>query len=254
MAQTYPSPVVIEGNIDREEVTTTENLLVTIHLTNTEELPIDGLDVQVISPGLTIISEKRWPDNIHPNSSLVGQYVLQASRDGTFPISATATYTLNNTLVRPPLIRDMVSQLELDDVVVKSAPFLSQSTVWAGAPTTVLGTVIGFVITKLTDYFTSKRMEERDRKTKRQLAKSLVLTLLEVNQKRIEKDAPLDLGPWDEIEKLYYFIPEVLRNRIRDFYVDLDSFSRARGDATLKNSLNTSIEELLKNIKIGWIT
>jgi hypothetical protein len=248
-----PPPVVITGSLDQESITTSKNVVVTINLTNMGDIPASGLDVQVISPGLTVISEKEWPENLYPTSSLIGQYILQSSYEGTFPISVSTTYTLNDTRSSPPIITQMVSQQELGVVSVKSDPLFSWSTAWAGAPTTVLGAAVGFLITKLSDHFTSKQIEGRDKKSKTDLAKSYVLNFLEVNQKKVQDGQFPLLRTWESIEPVYEFIPTGLREGIRNLYLDLDVYSGDRENMIRRGEICSRITSLLETAK-GWHT
>src|SRR5215217_3629396 len=163
------SPLIINGEINPREITTTGSVVVTVKLTNVGDLPVKGINVQVIPPGFKIISEKKWPDNIYPNSFIIGQYILQPYDTGIHPISVSATYTINNTAISPPEIKQRVSILELGDAEVHWD--LSWPSAWNLTSTTLLGTFIGFVITKVSDYLTSKRIESRERKEKIEKAK-----------------------------------------------------------------------------------
>jgi hypothetical protein len=65
-----PPPIIITGTIDLPLTTISKNVLVTVNLTNKGNLAGKGIDVQVYSPGFKVLSEKKWPDNIYPNSSV----------------------------------------------------------------------------------------------------------------------------------------------------------------------------------------
>lgn len=54
------SPVIIKGNVDTRVVATGNNILVTVDLTNNDQIPAKGLDVQVISLGFNIVSQIEW--------------------------------------------------------------------------------------------------------------------------------------------------------------------------------------------------
>jgi hypothetical protein len=238
--------IIISGEIDPKVTTTSRNVLVTINLVNSGNISAQGLDIQVVSSGFTTTSQKRWPDNIYPSSSLSGQYILQPSTTGTFPVFASATYTTNDTTHVPNEIRQMVSKQKIGDVTVQTDPILSWSSAWAGVPTTILGTVIGFVITKATDYFTSKRMETRERKQKTELAKSYVLNWLETNEIFIKERGHAQFGKtWDGLSSVYEFIPENLRDRIRKLYVELRSYANSQNKDSLSQRLCTEISEAL---------
>jgi hypothetical protein len=248
------SPIKIDGNIDPKSISLGKNVLVTVSLTNTGDLPAKGLDVQVISSGFKIVSEKKWPANIYPGSSVLGQYTLQPYTTGTFPILVSATYVLNNTAVTPPEINQTVSNQKLGDVYVHSDFDLSWSAAWAGAPTTILGALIGFGIAQLTDHWTSKRAEQKDKNEKKNLAKSYILNWLEVNQKAVGNSQPPRFGKtWDGIESVYQFIPIPLRTSIRDLYIELLSYATSGTKSTLSPGLCTTIGNILVNAR-GWQT
>jgi hypothetical protein len=247
------SPVSIQADLDRRSITTSENVILTVNLTNTGHFLVMELDIQISSPGFKVISQKEWPDNFYPNSSLIGQYILEPTSSGTFPIFLSSTYILNDTQTRPPTIKQIGSTQELGEVYIQSDPFLSWSSAWEGAPTTILGIIVGFVITKVTDYWTSRRIEERDRKEKTDLAKSYVFNWLEVNQKLVEKNQPPRFDkPWEGIESVYEFIPNTLRNKIRNLYIELNDYSGSGNKNSLSPDLCTKISALQD--ANGWIT
>src|SRR6476660_6827951 len=142
------SPLVITGKIDPNVTTISNNIVATVNLTNIGNLPLNGIDVQVISSDLKILSEKKWPDKIYPNSSISGQYILQASNTGSFPITISSTYLVNNTATKPPEIRQGVSSAKLGDAIVQPDLGLSWSSVWNSTITTLIGAFFGFLISK----------------------------------------------------------------------------------------------------------
>jgi hypothetical protein len=248
------APISINASLDRRSIYENDKVIVTVNVANKGNLLVKGLDIQIVSSGLKLSSQKNWPENFFPNSSLVGQYILETSGTGTFPVSLSSTYTVNNTSSRPPTVKQFGSTEKIAEVYVAPNSFLSWSSAWEGAPTTILGTIIGFVITKVTDYWTSRRIEERDRAGKTALAKSYVLHWLEINEKLVEKHQPPRFAdPWQGIENVYDYIPDSLRDEIRNLYIDLRDYSDSPNKGVEAPSLCTKISNAIQNTK-GWIT
>jgi hypothetical protein len=115
-------------------------------MTNIGNLPAKGIDVQVLSPGFKVLSEKKWPDTIYPNSSITGQYILQPLYTGTHTIYVSTTYFTNNTSTRPFELKQMVSNSKLGEAKVQSDLFSSLSgATWLQHPLTLI--IIGGIVT-----------------------------------------------------------------------------------------------------------
>jgi hypothetical protein len=167
-----------------------------------------------------------------------------------------ATYTVNNTSTKPPEIKQGSSSVDLGDVIVQTDWGLSWSSVWNGASATLIGTFFGFVITKASDYFTSRQTEEGERRKRVEMARSCLLEWLEINEKRIVRNLNPELGSWDTLVKegLYSLIPEDrnLRSLASDIAIDVDYYHLNQGQRPqLAGPLSTKIL-LAINITKNW--
>jgi hypothetical protein len=249
-------PIVMSGSLSANVITASDNIVLTVNLKNNGELLAKSLDVQVVSTGFTVLSQKNWPTNIYPNSSLTGKYILQPRGTGTFPIYVTSTYTLNNTSLRPPKIEQTVSELQLNDVTVQSDLLLSWSNAWNTIVTTLLGTVVGFIITKISDSLTARRIEDANKREKSNLAKSLVSLFLETNKKLVKEELPPEFGvSWDSLgnQSVFHIIPSEIRDKIGTLYIklrDYQSKTIAERRAS-KDELCTEITQII-NMMDTW--
>lgn len=256
VASKIMEPIVMSGSLSANVITASDNIVLTVNLKNNGELLAKSLDVQVVSTGFTVLSQKNWPTNIYPNASLTGKYILQPRGTGTFPIYVTSTYTLNNTSLRPPEIKQMVSDLQLNDVTVQSDLSLSWSNAWSTIVTTLLGTVVGFIITKISDSLTARRIEDSNKREKSNLAKSLVTLFLETNRKLVENDLPPEFGvSWDSLgtQSVFHVIPSDILDRISTLYIRLRDYqNRTIAERqTLKGDLCTYITQII-NMMNTW--
>jgi hypothetical protein len=231
--------------------------MVTIYLTNNDSLPVNGLDVQLTSVGLKVMAEKKWPNFLYPNSSISGQYVLQPMYLGTHDISLSVTYFTNDTMTNPPTIKQSTSEVSLGNVVIQ-ADWGLWSSAWNGVSTTLLGTFFGFVITKVSDYFTSRRAKQEMMEERLEKTKACLLEWLEVNEKKVEDKIEPEMGlTWDELIKggLYHHIPnsDNLRNLVREIYLDLVEYHEKPKDRpTLSGPLLSKIQNAL-TVTREWV-
>jgi hypothetical protein len=250
-AQVVP-PLSIKIEPETLTINQEQTIMVKVVLTNNGDLPIESLDIQIVSPGFKTTSKKNWSSVIYPNSTISGQYLLESITDGKFPITASASYLTKNSASIPPEIKQLQSTFTSPDITVtgKADSPIGWASIGEGTISTAIGVGLGLIVPKLADAISNIGSEARERQQRFERLKGLLLYELGSNYKNIERLEHAEIERWRKIadENIFYLLSENpdLETNLMNLYADLGRYNRM--DQNVKNGLKPALLEAITQI------
>lgn len=218
----------ITAKIDPRVVNSDQKSIIYVNLQNTNSDLITELDVQLVTPGLEIVDEKKWPNQIYPNSSLIGIYTLKPRESGNHPVYISATYLMNNNSVLASP-KQSTAEIKAGEIIVQAA----WSLLWLNnnaAITGIIGIVLGASITKISDLMLFKVTQNRERGKKIEKLKGHLLQFLDVNEKRLKRKENTIFYNWYTMsnEGLYHLILDkpFINTKAQNLYVRFEAYNK----------------------------
>lgn len=249
--------LMMDGTVYPNSVPKGESLAINLTVRNIGNFPLQDLDVQIVSPGLETISEKKWPSDVFSNSTMQGLYILKAMSEGRYNIGATASYFVNDTKTND--IKYFSKSIPIGEVTVNWGFGDFFSPFWQGVGTTILGGLLGLIITKTADHFANKsKMNVENAENKRRF-KGLLMSELKENKQYIQMrnvKPPLLIRNWELIKTtgLYHYCKEkvgledkiiILYSKYREY----NEFGRRTNDNELGDEITNLTTEIYNSIE-----
>jgi hypothetical protein len=171
LQSSYPISASTSGAIDinysviPETIEKGNNLLLNVTVTKAGKNIVENFNIDIISSGFRVLSEKEFPAKIYPNSTVHKQYVLEALDMGKHDIYSDWFYEINSTSNPNSSLITQFSDISLIgkiDVVQPSFE-VEYSSLWGVTISTLIGLTAGALITRLGEKFKQRDNERKER-------------------------------------------------------------------------------------------
>lgn len=250
-AQLTP-PLTIKIEPERSMLDEGQIFMVKVVLTNNGDLPIQSLDIQIVSPGFETASKKNWSSILYPHSIISGQYLLESITAGKFAITASASYLTKNSSSIPPEIKQLQSTFTSTDITVtgKADSPIGWASLGEGTISTAIGVAVGLIVPKIGSAISNIGSESRERQQRFERVKSLLLYELGSNFRNINLLEYAEIDRWRKIadENIFYLLSENphLETSLMDLYAEIGRYNSL--DKAAKNGIKPSLLETITQI------
>jgi hypothetical protein len=249
------SLISVTGKLGSETVMVGEDLMVHLNVTNNGDLPVEDFDLQLMSEGFRIVSDKEWPKTIYAKSTVAGTCLLQASSDGRHQVSVSVTYMINMATTGGQVEQFGFSD-EIGEVEVKSEWMPEFSTYWQAAASAAGGAIVGFLAPRIGEAIFARGTAEREKRARIAKAKSILLRELMLNERNVQNSLPTSVNGWDllQSEGVYYLVAQnnELEPVMPALYSEFLKYNRKSNEERMemnKTQLLKLIREAIKTTK-----